>query len=178
LRIISGEAPSRSTEHREVISMRVQYVMAVSFGVVVDLLLLVYFLLTVRGYRAGRRPPSIAVFGRMAIVPAILFVLYLALRRDRPTLDMVVTELLIMLGMMFVVGMLTMVPVAMVAHRFMPSMTDEERERALERDQEEVDRYIENATKCLLLWHVPTLIVGATVLAAFGAVLLARALVR
>jgi hypothetical protein len=50
------------------------------------------------------------------------------------------------IGVMFVVGMLSLVPAALVAHRFMPPLTDEERERALERDREHVDQYIENAT--------------------------------
>jgi hypothetical protein len=108
---------------------------------------------------------------------------YVILRPDGRIDDVRVTELLIMLGSLFLALIASIAPAIVILRWLAPtSMPDEEQKRNLEIAREHIREYTEKwqerSAQRMVLWHVPSLIIGAIVIAALCVMVLARAFMR
>lgn len=163
--------------------MQVHYVTPIACGVVIALSAFALMVVTVRAAQAGHPPPLSPGSATTILVVIVIGGSYLVLRPDGRTVDVQVTEFLIMLGSFSVAFIASIAPTIVIVRWFAPaSIPDEERKRQLEMAREHIreqmEKSQERSTQRILLWHVPVLIVGVIVIAALCVIVLARAFMR
>ena len=163
--------------------MQVHYVKPIVCGLALALWLLVWVVLAFRAARTGHRPPLSPGSAFTIFVVVMIVGFYLILRPDGRIDDVRVTELLIMLGSLFLALIASIAPAIVILRWLAPtSMPDEEQKRNLEIAREHIREYTEKwqerSAQRMVLWHVPSLIIGAIVIAALCVMVLARAFMR